>query len=289
MKNFFLIFIMLFSIHSFGQLFARIDGGYSFPVYNKNLHHNFSDYYQIVDNSYSSRKWVDHKFNVGTGINLNGEIGYRLKEKFNFSLRFSYLNNKSKDGYNEFANRKGYYSTVFSDSVQFIYSVTNVIENYNSKVINFTPKISYCFFHSKKLIPEVAVGLSIYNFTIYRCDNYDNYKELSDISTSIPDTLLHTNTFKYMYFKNYYLRPYLSISVNYKINENIIFLINTSYHKLIFKADKMVQYYSEYNSNYYASVIDKNEYEKELPNEYFNLSNLEINFGLKYYFNKPAK
>jgi len=282
-KHILLTFLLLIFLSSSAQFFVGFNCGYAFPIYNKRTNNNFEGIYQINDNSNSNTEWVKNKFNAGTGVLFSCDVGYKFKKHIGLSLQFSYLNNNSIKINKEGATKEDYYSSFYEDSLQYIYSVIKTIQNYNSRILNFSPNFSYSYSNGK-CFPEFSAGISISAITIFCNSNTNAYRHFE---TGTPQIILNDALLKYKYYKKFQISPYFSLSINYKINENLILKICSSYHRLIFKADSKQQYYSEIKSSESQSpVIDNTVYEKDLQNELFNLSSIDISLGIRYCFNK---
>ncbi len=289
-----LVIVVIFPIIAKSQFFVELNTGYATPLsfikYNdyKHLQANTYEYrnnVERIDTSYS----IFQKFNMGTGVFINSEFGYRLNNNLEFSLGFYYLdNNKFGAFYTPFNRNISRYSHFASEETDNYFYGT--FDNYfYSKRLSFSPNIAYSFIFNRFRI-QPALGLSISYITLYR-NAILNSTSNNNLGKNYIRQLEKRTGFK----KNNHIGANFSVSTFFELNQKIEFKFSiVSCLFLNSEIQKKTQYYySHYerlNGEVVINIVDKDVFDlSSNEKEYFNLNTLNFSIGVRYYFNKKVE
>ena len=295
-RSFIFTFFVLCSFLSNAQFFSGFSIGYAFPKYYSgtakmyNLDFNsFTNTYDHTNNSITEEGNRETcRFNVGDGFFIAGELGYKINKHYSVSINFSYLNNYKFKNFDYAFERRVIFINHDLDSGynslnEFVYypddSTAKFITFFYGKKMIFSPNISYNF-SEKKFSPEISVGVSISKLTIFR-----EHSEYYLTSRPLKDLFIKTET---KYNKTLFT-PYLSLAVNYRINENLSLRFNSELRSFLnFYADEGIQYFYCRSVSWpiqdMYNIEDKNEHPAPSSRpERYNLNSFDFSIGLRYY------
>lgn len=275
------------------QFFVELNTGYAAPINflgydNKKQWHTsnyrYYDNTQGIDSSY----YILNKFNMGNGLFLNGEFGYKLNDRFEFSLKIAYLNNYNLNfAYNPFTRetvREGY-TYWAEDSISSLYSFNKEYSFYGKR-LSFIPKVSYLFIYNKITI-QPSLGFSISYITLYKNTelNIESIDKDSYSSYNSIEKLVWKEYFK----KNNHFGAYLSLAVLYEINPKIDLKFGFESNLLLAsQIENGIQYYYsrqyELNDELMVNSVDNDEQTSATDKEYFNFNTLNFSLGIRYTF-----
>ncbi len=178
LKEIFLIIVIIVnvSVVAKAQFFVEINTGYAAPLYyvgHSKIHEtNLPSYYRYYDNTLNidTSYYTQSKFNMGKGVLIGGELGYKLnRSNWAFSINFLYLNNKDIDFFYEPFNREIVKETVlfYNEDDEYYFANSNKSYSYYGERFTLTPKVSY-FLIRNKFSFELSAGVSFSYFTLFR-------------------------------------------------------------------------------------------------------------------------
>ncbi len=291
------IFFMLNTVNA--QFFAEINTGYAAPFHSlpkgiyKTRHSNYYRYYdntQEIDTSYFK---PNKKFNMGNEAFIDGAIGYKLNNKWSFSINVMYLNNYDYNIFYKPFSSEMVIKTFFFEEER--YSICPNSFTWNRKYIfygerfSLIPKVSY-FLEKNKFRFETSVGISLSYLTLYRNIESDSESITSNIFGK--SHRITSEIWKEYYTKNNHVGAYMALSTYYQLTDKIELKLSAELNGLLdFHVATGTQYYYEryyeYNGNIIEHTIDTELYEVNAPDftkEYYNFSTINFSLGVRYYF-----
>ena len=275
------------------QFFFDLNTGYAFPKYKDHSIHdeydanNFYQYrFKTVDTSISKHKIENIQLNPVKGQFLKTNFGYR-KNKWLFSLGFTYISNKNCD-FSNFHNKKfsSYYSRI-DDSL--VHSKSWYLYNYEITIryYSISPIVSYNFNFNNKISINPYLSLSVdyiiffENFT----SNSSNYFVYDD---SILSDYHYSELIKGKYYERFSLSYLAGCSINYSLNDRLSILLDFTYHYKEVFPNNYKQYYSEVLYPDGSKSISTEEIETEYHsiNTVILMSSFRPSVGIRYFLGK---
>lgn len=291
-KTLFAFLFLLFSITIYSQFFIESGIGYAIST-DKTRFYNV-DIVSVddkIDNVYNSEK-TPIKFSTVQSPFVNIYGGYKLK-KWEFSLGFSYCDNKtfkSLNRNNSFLRDK---STIWSYDGDDRILVSQSIANYSfySKGYYLIPEVSYNF-NVKQFSIKPILGMSLRHLLIYETVSKQSANYAMDTpEEESPNYVTQHYQYKYSFsnnFNNMFDLCY-GLQISYNINNNFDLSCKIKYgFRRGSVAYEKVQTLYELEFDGSLEESDQNEYIYQ-SNRFFDSHTLDLSFGFRYVFSKSNK
>jgi len=240
-----------------------------------------------VDTSYYIRK----KYNMGAGLNFNGEIGYKLDKHFVFSINTLFLNNQDLNISGNYFTEVYTGETYILNEVTSWYGRTKVTNTsyYYGQRLSFTPKVTY-YVNYNKFKYEVSIGPTLSYLTIHK--NIENIGVSTLGVNNVEEEVRNSKALeKYKFKKNNHISDYFAFAAYYGLSSNLDLRFSAELNCFLgFKVSEGYQYYSmsEYVENGVVlnSEEDINHYDSnssDLSNKHYNFNTYNLSIGVRYY------